>query len=177
MFLCLRGVQAPPQQRGLFCSRGGQYAVWDCPIPAESRHAAGRQVSALFSGRDYMPEAEPWPDGTHRFFPASDSLYKIEFSDDGSAGTLAHLDFRYSASGPRGRQVIRNRGEAKIELMLQILATMLRHYCESGGLVPRHHIARLVATSNALTIADRHRAMRPAPSSARRRSPDRCQAA
>ena len=88
---------------------------------------------------------------------ASDSLYKIEFSDDGSAGTLAHLNFRYSASGPRGRMVIRNRGEAKIELMLRILAIMLRHYCESGELVPRNHIARLVATSNALTIADRAR--------------------
>lgn len=88
---------------------------------------------------------------------ASDSLYKIEFSDDGSAGTLAHLNFRYSASGPRGRMVIRNRGEAKIELMLRILAIMLRHYCESGELVPRNHIARLVATSNALTITDRAR--------------------
>jgi hypothetical protein len=88
---------------------------------------------------------------------ASDSLYKIEFSDDGSSGTLAHLDFRYSASGPLGRKVIRNRGEAKIELMLQILATMLRHYCESGELVPRDRIARLIATSDALTVADRVR--------------------
>lgn len=88
---------------------------------------------------------------------ASDSLYKIEFSDDGSGGTLARLNFRYSASGPLGRKVIRSRGEAKIELMLQILSTMLRHYCESGELVPRDRIARMVATSNALTIADRAR--------------------
>ena len=88
---------------------------------------------------------------------ASDSLYKIEFSDDGSGGTLAHLDFRYSASGPLGHEVIRSHGEAKIEFMLQILATMLRHYCESGELVPRDRIARMVATSNALTIVDRVR--------------------
>lgn len=88
---------------------------------------------------------------------ASESLYKIEFSDDGSGGTLARLNFRYSASGPLGRKVIRSRGEAKIELMLQILSTMLRHYCESGELVPRDRIARMVATSNALTIADRAR--------------------
>jgi hypothetical protein len=88
---------------------------------------------------------------------ASDSLYRIEFSDDGSGGTLAHLDLRYSATGRLGREVIRSRGKAKIELMLQILARMLRHYCESGDLVPRDHIARWVVTSNALTIADRVR--------------------
>ena len=88
---------------------------------------------------------------------ASDNLYKLEFSDDGSGATLAQLDFRYSASGPRGRKVIRHRGEAKIELMLQVLAAMLRHYCESGELVPRDRIARLIATSDALTVADRVR--------------------
>ena len=102
---------------------------------------------------------------------ASDSLYKIEFSDDGSSGTLAHLNFRYSASGPLGWKVIRNRGEAKIELMLQILATMLRHYCESGALVPRDRIARLIATSNALTIADRVRLLVNTLAMARKRDP------
>ena len=88
---------------------------------------------------------------------ASDSLYKIEFSDDGSSGTLAHLNFLYSVSGPLGRQVIRKRGEAKIELMLQILGTMLRHYGETGKPVSRDRIARLIATSNALTTTDRLR--------------------
>ncbi|NNE18155.1 MAG: SRPBCC family protein [Myxococcales bacterium] len=88
---------------------------------------------------------------------ASDNLYRIEFSDDGSGGTLAQLDFRYSASGPLGRKVIRKRGEAKIELMLQVLAAMLRHYCESGELVPRDRIARLIATSDAVTVTDRVR--------------------
>ena len=47
---------------------------------------------------------------------ASDSLYKIELSDDGSDGTLAQLDFRYSTTTPLGRKVIRNRGEAKINV-------------------------------------------------------------
>ena len=102
---------------------------------------------------------------------ASESLYKIEFSDDGSGGTLAHLNFRYSASGPLGRKVIRSRGQAKIELMLQILATMLRHYCESGELVPRDRIARLIATSNALTIADRVRLLVNTLAMARKRDP------
>jgi hypothetical protein len=90
---------------------------------------------------------------------ACDSLYKIEFSAPGSAESLAHLNFRYSASGRLGRNVIRRRGEAKIELMLQILATMLRHYCESGKPVPRDRIARLIATSQALTVADRARVL------------------
>jgi len=102
---------------------------------------------------------------------ASDSLYKIEFADDGTAGTWVRLDFRYSATGPPGRKVIRNRGAAKIELMLQILATMLRHYCEHGELAPRRHIARMVATSNALTIADRARILMNALAMAAKRDP------
>jgi len=102
---------------------------------------------------------------------ASDNLYKIEFSDDGSHGTLAHLNFRYSASGPLGQKVIRNRGEAKIELMLQILGTMLRHYCETGKLVPRDRIARLTATSSPLTTADRFRLLMNTLAMARKRDP------
>ena len=70
---------------------------------------------------------------------------------------MAHLNFLYSVSGPLGRQVIRKRGEAKIELMLQILGTMLRHYCETGKPVSRDRIARLIATSNSLTTTDRLR--------------------
>jgi len=88
---------------------------------------------------------------------ASDSLYKIELIDDGSNGTLAQLDFRYSAISPLGLKVIRNRGEAKIELMLQILMTMLRHYCERGELASSGRIARLIATSDALDTTDRIR--------------------
>ena len=88
---------------------------------------------------------------------ASKSLYKIEIADHDSGGTLAQLDFRYTANGPLGRRVIRNRGAAKIHLMLQILTTMLRHYCEAGELVPRDRLARLTATSDALNTADRAR--------------------
>ncbi len=88
---------------------------------------------------------------------ASDSLYKIELTDDGSDGTLAQLDFRYSAITPLGLKVIRNRGEAKIELMLQILTELLRNYCERGGAARPGRIARLIATSDALTAADRIR--------------------
>ncbi len=102
---------------------------------------------------------------------ASDNLYKIEFSGDGSGGTLAQLDFRYSASGPLGRKIIRNRGEAKIELMLQVLGTMLRHYCESGELVPRDRIARLIATSDALTMTDRVRFLLNTVAMSRKRDP------
>ncbi|MDH3622492.1 MAG: hypothetical protein OES69_05360 [Myxococcales bacterium] len=88
---------------------------------------------------------------------ASDSLYKIELSDNGSDGTLAQLDFRYSAITPLGLKVIRNRGEAKIELMLQILTELLRNYCERGGVARPGRIARVIATSDALTAADRIR--------------------
>jgi hypothetical protein len=88
---------------------------------------------------------------------ASDSLYKIELSDNGSSGTLAQLDFRYSAITPLGLKVIRNRGEAKIELMLRILTELLRNYCERGGVARPGRIARLIATSDALTAADRIR--------------------
>jgi len=100
---------------------------------------------------------------------ASQSLYKIELADDGSGGTRAQLDFRYTANGPLGRKVIRNRGEAKINLMLQLLATMLRHYCETGELVPRNRLARLTATSNALNTADRIRLVINALAMARKR--------
>ena len=88
---------------------------------------------------------------------ASDSLYKIELIDDGPDGTLAQLDFRYSAITPLGLKVIRNRGEAKIKLMLQILTVLLRHYCERGGVARPGRIARLIATSDALNAADRIR--------------------
>lgn len=88
---------------------------------------------------------------------ASDSLYKIELADNGSGGTVAQLEFRYSAVGPLGLKVIRNRGEAKIQLMLQVLVLMLRHYCERGELASRGHIAGLIAASDALTMADRVR--------------------
>jgi len=85
---------------------------------------------------------------------ASDSLYKIELSDDGSDGTLAQLDFRYSAISPLGLKVIRNRGEAKIELMLQILSMQLRHHCERGEVASSGRIARLIVKSDALDAAD-----------------------
>ena len=88
---------------------------------------------------------------------ASDSLYKIELSDDGSDGTLAQLDFRYSAITPLGLKVIRNRGEAKIKLMLQILTMQLRHYCERGEVTSSGRIARLIVKSDALDAADRIR--------------------
>jgi hypothetical protein len=88
---------------------------------------------------------------------ASDSLYKIELIDDGSDGTLAQLDFRYSAITPLGLKVIRSRGEAKIKLMLQILMALLRHYCERGEVASSGRIARLIATSDALDTADRIR--------------------
>jgi hypothetical protein len=84
-------------------------------------------------------------------------LYKIELIDDGSDGTLAQLDFRYSAISPVGRKVIRNRGEAKIKLMLQILMLQLRQYCERGDVASSGHIARLITTSDALGAADRIR--------------------
>jgi len=102
---------------------------------------------------------------------ASQSLYKIELADDGSGGTQARLDFRYTANAPLGRKVIRNRGQAKINLMLQLLATMLRHYCETGELVPRNRLARLTATSNALNTADRIRLVINALAMARKRDP------
>jgi hypothetical protein len=88
---------------------------------------------------------------------ASDSLYKIELIDDGSDGTLAQLDFGYSAITPLGLKVIRSRGEAKIKLMLQILMALLRHYCERGEVASSGRIARLIATSDALDTADRIR--------------------
>jgi len=88
---------------------------------------------------------------------ASESLYKIELSDDGLGGTLAQLDFRYSAVSPLGRKVIRNRGEGKIELMLRILTVMLRNYCERGELVSSGRVGKLIATSDALTTSDRIR--------------------
>ncbi len=88
---------------------------------------------------------------------ASESLYKIELSDDGPEGTSAQLDFRYSAIAPLGLKVIRNRGEAKIKLMLQILTVLLQRYCERGELASTGRIARLVATSEALTTTDRLR--------------------
>jgi hypothetical protein len=84
-------------------------------------------------------------------------LYKIELIDDGSDGTLAQLDFRYSATTPLGLKVIRNRGEAKIKLMLQILMAQLRHYCERGEVAFSGRIARLIVNSDALDAADRIR--------------------
>lgn len=102
---------------------------------------------------------------------ASDSLYKIEFSRDESGGTLAFLNFRYSASGRQGRRVIQSQGQAKIEFMLQVLAQMLRHYCESGELLPRERVARWVVRSNALTIADRARLLINAVAMAGKRDP------
>ncbi|MDH3483219.1 MAG: hypothetical protein OEM16_03235 [Myxococcales bacterium] len=88
---------------------------------------------------------------------ACNSLYKIELIDNGSNQTLAQLDFRYSAITPLGLKVIRNRGEAKIELMLQILIMQLRHYCERGEVASSGRIARLIANSDALDTADRIR--------------------
>ncbi|MFA9472099.1 MAG: hypothetical protein ACERNK_16140, partial [Deltaproteobacteria bacterium] len=54
---------------------------------------------------------------------------------------------------------------------LQVLAAMLRHYCESGELVPRDRIARLIATSDALTMTDRVRFLLNTVAMSRKRDP------
>lgn len=79
--------------------------------------------------------------------------------------------FRYSAISPLGLKVIRNRGEAKIELMLQILAVQLRHYCERGEVASSGRIARLIVNSDALNTADRIRLFLNTLATSRKRDP------
>lgn len=100
-------------------------------------------------------------------------MYKIELIDDGPNGTVAQLDFRYTAITPPGLKVIRNRGESKIKLMLQILTVLLRHYCERGEVASPGRIARLIATSDALNAADRIRLFLNGLAMARKRDPVR----
>jgi hypothetical protein len=62
----------------------------------------------------------------------SSSLYKIEFEAHGSDRTKNSLVMTYTPINKRGIAAMEKGGKAKIELMLSILALMLKHYCEKA---------------------------------------------
>lgn len=89
----------------------------------------------------------------------SSSLYRIEFEAGCSGGTRARLDLTYTPINDRGVAAMAQGGEAKLRLMLSILALMLKHYCENGDMVDSSEILKLAAQAKELTASDRFRSL------------------
>ncbi len=89
----------------------------------------------------------------------SDSIYKIEMSDDGAGGTSTTLTFTYKALTDKGDRVIANGGEEKLKFFLEYISTMLDYYLREGKCISRLEVARFSASSDALGLTDKAKAV------------------
>lgn len=85
----------------------------------------------------------------------SSSLYKIELKDDGNGGTIGNLDFTYNAINKRGNKLAERNMEEKIRIMLSVISTMLKHYCETGEMLTFAGLQKVVLSERGLSITDK----------------------
>lgn len=64
----------------------------------------------------------------------STTLYKIELTPINEKSTKYSVEFNYNPINERGRKFIKHGGEGKIEILIVGLATMIKHYSETGEL-------------------------------------------
>jgi len=89
----------------------------------------------------------------------SSSVYKIEFEADGPDRTKSSLVMTYTPINKKGIAAMEKGGKAKINLMLSILALMLKHYCEKGEMIKTFEIMKLASQVEELTTKDRIRSL------------------
>ncbi len=83
------------------------------------------------------------------------SLYKIEMKDDGIGGTRGTLDFTYTATNKQGNGLVeRNLGD-KIHIMLSIIHSMLKHYCEVGEMMTTATMQKTILSEKELSVMDK----------------------
>ena len=87
----------------------------------------------------------------------SSSLYTIELQDDGRGGTAGTLDFTYTAINDKGGGYGVKNMEDKIRVMLSIISTMLRHYCETGKMLTFAGLQKIVLSEPGLSVMDKIR--------------------
>ena len=87
----------------------------------------------------------------------SSSLYTIELQDDGRGGTAGALDFTYTAINDKGGGYGVKNMEEKIRVMLSIISTMLRHYCETGKMLTFAGLQKIVLSEPGLSVTDKIR--------------------
>ena len=85
------------------------------------------------------------------------SLYTIELQDDGRGGTAGTLDFTYTATNDEGCGYGVKNMKEKIRVMLSIISSMLRHYCETGDMLPFSGLRKIVLFEPGLSVADKIR--------------------
>ena len=85
------------------------------------------------------------------------SLNKLEFDEIGPSRTRLRMDLTYEATNEQGKKVIRNHGGEKIRLMQTILASLLKHYCERGEMMPAMYIKKMGFRFQYFTAKDRYR--------------------
>ena len=85
----------------------------------------------------------------------STSMYRMTFQDDGKGGTVGTLDFTYTPTTAWGRRNARRNLDAKIELMISVIAAMLKHFCENGELIASSEIEKMVRADRSLAVTDK----------------------
>ena len=85
----------------------------------------------------------------------SRSLYKIELKDDGMGGTIGTLDFTYTAMNKKGNKLVDRSLEEKIRIMLSIIHSMLKHYCETGEMMTSTAVQKEILSEKELSVMDK----------------------
>jgi hypothetical protein len=85
----------------------------------------------------------------------SETLYKINMSDNGKGGALIKIDVKYQALNKLGDRVIANNGREKIVFMYDFIFQMLIHYCENGKMITLSQLRRRVSPPESLTFVDK----------------------
>ena len=85
----------------------------------------------------------------------SSSLYKIELSDDGQGKTKGKLDFTFTAINIRGNQLVENKVEEKIHIMLSVLYTLLKYYSENNKLLSSAELRTMIPLEKMLNVKDK----------------------
>lgn len=85
----------------------------------------------------------------------SSSLYKIELSDDGQGKTKGNLDFTYTAINKKGNQLVVDKVEDKIHIMLSVLYTLLKYYSENNKLLSSAELRKMIPLEEMLSIKDK----------------------
>ena len=85
----------------------------------------------------------------------SSSIYKIELEDNGKGGTKGKLDFTYNATNKKGNRLVGKNLEGKIHIMLSILKSMLRHYCETNEMLSPSILQKMIPPEQKLSLIDK----------------------
>jgi len=126
--------------------------IFSAPILADSIAQKTTWTAILYEPEKYRVhyQLDNW---------ISSTLYKIEFEAERPDRTKCSLVLTYTPINKRGIAAMEKGGKAKINLMLSILALMLKHYCEKGEMVKTSEILKLASQVEEMTTKDRIRSL------------------